>query len=461
MSSRAANGLTIKAALLLGFGLTLGVWLFTGYDVTRRMAAVGADAAALSARYTRSQEILSSVRAQALLGSVYVRDALLDPDPTTLDLYRGRLEQAYTGIDRTLQQYAPVVDSSRERQRLEEFRHELADWRATILEVLATDRSRWPTEARTLLNERVMPKREAVIRLSDDVQALNRRAFVQQQAAMAALYADAQRRTWERLGVALGGSLGIALLATLYASRLETRLKRQRDRDLQNARDLQRLSAKLITAQEEERRTIARELHDEVGQVLTAIKMELAAARRSLQAQGIATQPLEAAQSIADGALHTVRDLSRLLHPSVLDDLGLPAAVEAYVQGFRQRNDVRIDLQITGMAERLPSEVEASVYRIIQEALTNVVKHAHATSCHVSLQRDGDTLLLTVEDNGTGFAERGASPSDPRGIGLIGIRERAAYLRGTVRLDRSAAGGARISVDLPVAPPQALQLGTR
>ena len=130
--------------------------------------------------------------------------------------------------------------------------------------------------------------------------------------------------------MALATSLGIALLATFYAGRLEDRIRRQRAKDVQNTRDLQHLSAKLLNAQEEERRSIARELHDEVGQALTAIKVELAMAQRAIDGAGGAATALDDARSIADGVLHTVRDLSHLLHPALLDDLGLAAATEWY-----------------------------------------------------------------------------------------------------------------------------------
>ena len=444
------SGLTLKAALLLGFGLTLGLWLFTGYQLTRRIAALERDAAAVNGRYTKAQELLSTVRAQALLGSVYVRDALLDPDPSSVDLYRRRLEQVYTDIDRALQQYVPVTDSPGERRMVDDFRREIDAFRATILEVLATDRNRWSRDARVLLDTRVMPRRESVIRLSDDAQTLNRRSFVEQQAGLATIYAAAERQMWVRLGAALAASLAIGLLATLYAARLENRLTLQLERDQRNTRDLQRLSAKLITAQEEERRTIARELHDEVGQVLTAINVELSVAKRALDGYGAPTTSLDTAQAITNGALHTVRDLSRLLHPSMLDDLGLPAALAAYIQGFKSRHGLDVSLHMEGMEERLAPEVEATIYRIVQEALTNVVRHAQASACRVSLQRQADTLLLTIEDDGRGFDDEHDRRKEPRGLGLIGIRERVAHLRGSVTLSRSPEGGVRMSVDLPV-----------
>jgi signal transduction histidine kinase len=449
MRGGATGGLTLKAALLLGFGLTLGLWLFTGYQLTRRISALERDATAANARYTKAQELLSTIRAQALLGSVYVRDALLDPDPSSVELYRGRLERVYTEIDRALQQYVPVTNSPGERRRADDFRREIGAFRATILDVLATDRNRWSTDARALLDTRVMPKREAVIRLSDDAQTLNRRSFVEQQAGLATIYAAAERQMWVRLGVALAASLAIGLLATLYAARLENRLTLQLERDHRNTRDLQRLSAKLITAQEEERRTIARELHDEVGQVLTAINVELSLAKRALDGHGAPTTSLDTAQAITNGALHTVRDLSRLLHPSILDDLGLPAALTAYIGGFKTRHALDVSLHMDGMEQRLAPQMEATLYRIVQEALTNVVRHADASACRVSLQRTADTVLLTIEDDGRGFDPENDRRKEPRGLGLIGIRERVSHLRGTVTLSRSPEGGARLSVDVP------------
>ncbi len=220
--------------------------------------------------------------------------------------------------------------------------------------------------------------------------------------------------------------------------------------DAQNARELQELSAKLITAQEEERRSIARELHDEVGQVLTAIKVELAVVQRTIEASGGSARLLEDARSITDGALTTVRDLSHLLHPALLDDLGLPAAVEWYLRGFGKRHDLRVEILHDRMDERLTPEIEVSAYRIVQEALTNVAKHARATACRVYLQRLPNTILITVEDDGVGFdAAEAERAGRHRGLGLIGIRERASYLRGTVRLESAPGKGTRLTVEVP------------
>jgi signal transduction histidine kinase len=444
-------GPTIKVALCLGLAMICVTWVSAGYYFTRRMAELRTRATGISERYMRGQELLTTVRSQVLVGSVYVRDALLDPDRNSADEYRLKLEDAYRTADQALLQYEPVLNLQAERDQILRLRNDIGDFRTTVLNVLATDSSRWAIEARTLLRQEIMPKREGVIRVTDEVQALNRSGYIQQQNELAAIYRLTQRRLWESFGVAVLVSMGIAILAFVYVSRLEHRIQRQRITEGENARDLQRLSSKLITAQEEERRVIARELHDEIGQALTAIKMELAVAQRQIQSSGGASGILDDARSISETVLNTVRDMSHLLHPSLLDDLGLAAAVDSYLKGFTRRQGVRVDLITERMTDRLPPETEVTAYRIVQEALTNVAKHAQATSCRVYLQRLANTLLVTVEDDGVGFDLTASDRIDSEHrLGLIGIRERVSRLGGQLLLESAPGKGTRLTVELPV-----------
>jgi len=444
---------TIRSALFLGFSLTFGVWLAAGYYFSKRIEDLEASTAIMSGRYVRAQHQLTAARAQILLGAVYLRDALLDPAPANAAGYRHQVEAAYESATKALQEYEPVVDSESERERVERLQRQIEDFRVTMFDVLATDTGRSLAEASALLRNRVMPQREAANDIVEELQNLNRDAFVQQEAKTAALYRAMQRRIWQILGLALTAGIGIAVFATLYAGRLEHDLRLEQAKDAQTSLDLQRLSAKLTTAQEEERRTIARELHDEVGQLLTAIKMELAAAQRAIQAEGGSPELLQDARLIADGTLHTVRELSRMLHPSLLDDLGLTTAVDVYLKGFGKRHELRAALSHEGMQERLSSDTEVAAYRIIQEALTNIAKHAHATECAVVLQRLSASVLITVEDNGTGFdvAEQ-EQPGARRGLGLIGIRERVSQLDGAIRVESAPGRGTKLTIELPAAP---------
>jgi signal transduction histidine kinase len=446
---RPFDRLTITTALALGFSLSFGMWLLAGYQFSLRLAAVQRESVEINARYLQAQELIAAIRSQILLGSVYVRDTLLDPDPASAPEYRRHLERTYRSIDESLNQYVPVIDSEDERQRIARLRSEIDSFRSTILEVLAADTSEALT-AHRILQERVVPRREAVVQLSEQFQGLNRAAFVQQQVSLSEIYRQTQRRVWQLLGLALLGSLGVALLATRHAGRLESRLRRQKDREVEYARELQRLSAKLVTAQEEERRTIARELHDEVGQVITAMKVELAVAQRAAT-PAAAAQSLDNVRALADGALHTVRDLSHLLHPGLLDDLGLPAAIDWQLKEFGRRFGVRTELSAEGLQDRLDPATEATAYRIVQEALTNVARHARAGVCRVTLRRLPDKLLVAVDDDGCGFDP--APSRIGRGLGLIGVRERVAGCRGILHIDSAPGRGTRLTVALPIFQP--------
>jgi signal transduction histidine kinase len=212
------------------------------------------------------------------------------------------------------------------------------------------------------------------------------------------------------------------------------------------------LSARLVRAQEDERRAIARELHDEIGQALTAVDVELSVAERTVGAGGRAASAIHEARTVAQRALGGVRDLSQLLRPSMLDDFGLPDTLKWYLRKFSDRTGVRTELIDDRLSERLPIDVEVCVYRAIQEALTNVTRHAQATACRVFVQRLASSVIVTVEDDGVGLQAPGAADGGRRdGLGLVGIRERVSDLGGTFRIEGKSGKGTRLTIELPLA----------
>lgn len=206
----------------------------------------------------------------------------------------------------------------------------------------------------------------------------------------------------------------------------------ERDRLSARTEELEHLSRLLIRVQEDERRRIARELHDEAGQVLTAVKIELELDGR-----------MEAG-ALVGRALAQVRDVSNLLRPSALDDLGLVAALRALVDDFALRTRIEVTLDLDGVTRPADPDVEVAVYRVIQEALTNVAKHAQATEARVRVQGSAAALSVVVDDNGVGAAEAATSH-----LGWLGMRERVTALGGRLDIGRSPAGGVRIAVRIP------------
>jgi signal transduction histidine kinase len=439
---------SVHTALAIGFCVTLGLWLYTGYAFTQRIEAVEFEASAVAARYTRAQELLSTVRTQVLLSSVRVRDALLDRDLEAAATYREQIVAAYRVAITALADYEPVLQTTGD-ERINRLRDAVEQFHSTSLKVL-TDAAGQPAPAvREVLNRNISPRREAALAISEEIQTLNRRAYIAQQADITAIHRTAEARGRQQLGLALIVGLGTLLMTSLYAGRLESRLRDQMQRDARLSHELQEAAARVITAQEEERRTIARELHDEVGQVLTAIKVELDVAQRAMIEGQSPKETLAEAQTITDGALQTVRSLTQLLHPATLDDLGLPAAIDSSLRGLQRRHRIRAELHQVNLPDRLPREVELAAYRIVQEALNNVAKHAQATRCDVRLTHLPDRLLVEVEDNGIGFVEDHDRPIVARGLGLVSVRERANRLGGTFNILSAPGEGTRLIVSLP------------
>jgi two-component system sensor histidine kinase UhpB len=222
-------------------------------------------------------------------------------------------------------------------------------------------------------------------------------------------------------------------------------------------RRLSELLRQAVGAQEAERQRIARELHDSTGQSLTAVALGLRGMETMLLADpSAASEQMRELQSFCTGALRELRRIIADLRPSQLDDLGLVAAVDWYVREFEDRSDVSTKLVIKGDPFRLPSEFETVLFRIAQEALTNVARHARAAEASVLLSFEPARVHLTISDNGRGFDPAEMIQRDQlAGWGLIGIQERALLLGGQCEIDSTPGGGTRIRVSVPVAAKEA------
>ena len=213
------------------------------------------------------------------------------------------------------------------------------------------------------------------------------------------------------------------------------------------------LLQKTIAAQEDERKRIARELHDETTQSLTALMLSLDTARMVLEAgRQEAGRHLQKARATAEGLLENIHRLIRDLRPSLLDDLGLVPAITWYGEQRLKPHGIAIDFQYDGIDGRLPPALEIALFRIAQEALTNVVKHADASRVSVTLQMEDNHIVLSVEDDGKGFviSSAGIEAAESDGVGLQGIRERVSILGGELRLQSAPGEGTHITVCIPV-----------
>jgi len=225
---------------------------------------------------------------------------------------------------------------------------------------------------------------------------------------------------------------------------------------LQRSHDLLRkLTARVQSVREEERTRIAREVHDELGQALTGVKLDLswlAGHLASLPAGAAKMQrKLKALLAQIDGTIQSVRRIATELRPGVLDQLGLGAAIDWQASDFQSRSGIRCEVKISGPEAPLTAECQTACFRIFQETLTNIIRHAKATSVQVALGQADHQLLLTVRDNGRGISA--AALGDARSIGLTGMKERAAQLGGEVIFSGRPPHGTTVSVRLPIGRP--------
>ena len=266
----------------------------------------------------------------------------------------------------------------------------------------------------------------------------------------------------------------ISALAFLFASTLIVALGEARRRDNERLRSaqgelenrvqertteldaanhkLRRLTTRLLELQDEERRRIARELHDSIGQMLAALSMNLSGVRADIDRMAKATATLTDSEDLVQEMCKEVRTISHLLHPPLLDEAGLSSALGWYADGFAQRSKIAVDLDCPDDFGRVPREMETAVFRLVQECLTNIHRHSGSATAKIGLHRSKHQVVIEVEDKGKGIPveklDRMTSVGAP-GVGITGMKERVRQLGGTLEIE-SSGSGTRVLARLPV-----------
>jgi signal transduction histidine kinase len=402
----------------------------------------------LNAHHQKVDAELRQLRSDVNLSGIFVRDYLLDISRKHAPEYRQRLEEFRKGNVATLADLRTLAlphdaQIGALQDQLDAYWaafDPLFDW--TINEKIYL--------GGTFLRQQVVPRRDAIIRIAQEIEELNNANLAAQRAEVtrrqAAFRSDLNRLMWQCL--LLG--LGVALTVVFRLRVLERRSVEQRLLAQQAERELRQLSQRLVATQEEERRHLSRELHDHVGQVLTALRMELGRIERGWAATDarLAGAVAETKQ-LVDTMFRTVRDLALGLRPSMLDDLGLRAALEWYIRDTSRRFGVDIQLTIEGDVDTLPDRYQTCVYRVIQEALTNGLRHAKAHRIGVTLAARGGALDIAVADDGAGFD----SAQRREGLGLRGIDERVKELGGQMTITSASGRGTMLAVQMPLPTP--------
>jgi signal transduction histidine kinase len=252
----------------------------------------------------------------------------------------------------------------------------------------------------------------------------------------AALLSSFQKQLGLTLLITVLLGIGMAAISTRKILKLEARAHNQYQEVSDARRQLENLSARLVEAQETERRSLARELHDEVGQSLSAVLVEL----RNLSP----SQHVETIRGLVENTVRTVRNMSLLLRPSMLDDLGLIPALRWQAREVSRQTCMDVTVSTDLVSDDLPDDYKTCIYRVVQEALHNCSRHSHATAVRIQVLQEPHQLTLSIRDNGKGFDVK-----QSKGLGLLGIEERVAHLGGTCTIHSEAGSGTVVAVDLP------------
>jgi signal transduction histidine kinase len=429
--------------LWLGFGGLLVSLVAAAVVSVASLDRVRNDEVRIRKAFLDRLNALDQIRSQIYLSGTYVRDFLLSPDAGGAAAQTQRLIALERDSRAAVAAYKQHLEQL-EREPFLTLQSEIEDYWNVLDRTTA-----WTPEERNakrdqFFYDQLVPRRTAMLQIADRIALVNERALNHAEEQLQGAALGLRRTLLVTFGITLAGGLILALLTIGYTLRLERELERRLEENAGARADLQELSARLLRAQENERRTLARELHDEVGQSLSAILMEADNAECAEHPAEI-REHLAAVKRLAEKTVNEVRDLALLLRPSMLDDFGLVPALKWHARETTKRTGLNIMVEADDDADDLPDDHKTCIYRLVQEAVHNSARHANARSVEVVVKHDGDRVRFTVRDDGGGFDTRFV-----RGLGLLGMEERVRRLGGEIQIDSQLGRGTLIAAELPV-----------
>jgi len=420
------------------FAVLLSLVALFGWSVSRKSSQIDARATAAHGVYQRVDDALTNIRANIYRAALLSREM---PPAERTAAAQQQLQAIYNATERDINRLRAILHAD-QQPSLHSLRSELLRYWAAlgVIQPGSQDAGPAPSEDRR-------EQREIVLTLTEQMDNLNEASIRQQEAEIREDRRALRRFALQSAVLLLIAGLGIALGSISYLARLERRSEAAKQRAEDAEYELRRLSQQLVHAQEEERKIISRELHDEVGQVLTGLRLELGALAKRQNSSPDFEARMNSLKSLAEDALRAVRNLSLLLRPSMLDDLGLAPALKWQAKEFSRRMGIPISVDIEGDLEGLPEAYRICIYRIVQEALTNSAKHAEPTRIAVAIAQRQDVVNATIRDNGRGFPEKELRT---RGLGLAGMEERIRTLQGTFSVSSQPGEGTELRIALPL-----------
>jgi signal transduction histidine kinase len=432
--------------LTAGFGGLLLLMTFSAIDGIQALQQIQTSNDTIREEFLQRTRVLDRIRSDVYVSGTYVRDYLLEPESGKAEGHRYSLLESRRDMDSALAEYRTLI-ADREIAPFQVLMRQLADYWSVLEPVFQWNPEQRQRAGYVFLRDEVFPRRQSMLTIANQIGALNETQLNAGRAKVEETFRQSRRR----LGFTIVLTIGLGLLLATFSMQKILGLENKTAghyTEISNARaELQQLSARLVQAQEDERRSISRELHDEVGQSLTGVLVEMANLSTLIRARDFdgVSEKAAAVKRLVEDSIKVVRNMALLLRPSMLDDLGLVPALEWQAREVSKRGGVWVEVDAGAVPEDLPEEHKTCVYRVVQEALHNIVQHASAHKVTVTVRREQDRLALAIEDDGRGFDAR-----HQKGMGLVGMEERVRHLGGSFDVHSRPGAGTTLHVSLPL-----------
>ena len=435
-----------RLVLMAGFGGLLLLMAFAEFDGMRALEQIQKSNNDIREAFLRRTRVLDRVRADLYVSGTYVRDYLLEPESGKAEGHRYSLLESRSDMDAALREYRTLLNAQ-EMRPFQVLTEGLASYWSVLEPAFRWDAQQRRRAGYLFLRDEVFPRRKAMLGIADQIRAIDESQLNAGKVRVEETFSQFRRRLTITIGLTIGLGLLLAAFSMVRILGLENETA-VHFREISNARaELKQLSARLVEAQENERRSIARELHDEVGQALTGVLVEMANLSTLIRTRGVEEVAGKAGEikKQVENAISVVRNMSLLLRPSMLDDLGLVPALQWQAREVSKRSGVWVKVAAEQVSEDLPEDHKTCVYRVVQEALHNIVQHAGAHTVGITVQQEAKRLRLSIQDDGQGF-----NAQEERGMGLLGMEERVSNLGGSFTVDSAPGRGTALRVMLPL-----------
>ena len=444
-SQAAENSKKLRGLLLVAFGWLLALLIGAGVDALFAVRRLDRASQEVSRRFTAHNRALSTIVVSVRvyddqLERFLLQDQLQEAAPDSADI-----TNKIAAIRAALLDFPPDRDPD-EQLLLAAMQQQLQEQETSCAVVLAWHSDLRQQRAYQFIGQQLIPWRTRVFELTAQISSLDERKLALENLAVASRFQSLESRLIWLVALALVAGVLMSLICGWYILRLEHQARRRYQALALSRLELEGLSARLVEAQEEERRSISRELHDEVGQSLGALLVELAQLSKLIPPEDRVTQAqIAQIKSVAESAVKSIRDIALLLRPPMLDDLGLIPALEWQAREISRRGDMEVEVHSQNVSEALGDEIKVTIYRLVQEALNNASTHASAKNAKVTVVQVSDKITIEITDDGHGF-----DPARQRGMGILGMEERVRRLGGTFTIESAPGKAATVKAELPL-----------